>query len=119
MPRPTRFRSTRFAAGFRFDRLRFSGNALRVLCRRRLDLDEVTDLPQHTGELRALRMLDRAADFPEAERAQRAAMALALPDLAAHLRDPHLRHYEAPSASAGAADGVSGVPSSAATMAAP
>ena len=51
------------------------------------DPDEVANLPQHTGDLRALRTLDGAADLAETERAQGAAMALALADLAAHLRD--------------------------------
>src|SRR5207253_6345174 len=57
-----------------------------------LDLYEVTDLPQHAGEHRTLLLLDGTADLAEAERAQRAAVALALADLAPHLGDPHLRH---------------------------
>src|SRR5258708_14424554 len=52
----------------------------------------MADLAQHACEHRALLMLDRAADLAEAERAQRAAMALALADLAPHLGDLHFRH---------------------------
>src|SRR5205823_47421 len=58
-----------------------------------LDVDEVSDLPQDTGELRALRALRDLADPAEPERAQGAAMGLRLPDRAARLRDPELRHY--------------------------
>src|SRR5438874_1530356 len=52
----------------------------------------MTDLPQHTGELRALSVLRAPADLAEPERAQRAAMGLRLADRASGLRDPDLRH---------------------------
>src|SRR5262249_35060812 len=48
-------------------------------------LDEVTHLPELTGELRALRVLDRAADLAQPERPQRAAVPLALADRATNL----------------------------------
>src|SRR5436190_22279317 len=52
----------------------------------------MTNLAQHAVEHGGLLVLGGAADLAEAERAQRAAMALALADLAADLRDLHLRH---------------------------
>src|SRR6266403_1195488 len=52
----------------------------------------MADLAQHAGEDGAFLVLDGTPDLAEAERAQRAAVALALPDLALHLGDPHLRH---------------------------
>src|SRR5207247_1671060 len=57
-----------------------------------LDLDEVADLPQHTGELWALRVLRDPPDLAQTERAQDAAVALRLADRAPGLRDPDLRH---------------------------
>src|SRR5207245_6360292 len=57
-----------------------------------LDLYEVADLAQHAGEHRGLRLLDAAPDLAEPERAQRAAVPLALADLASSLRDSHARH---------------------------
>src|SRR5712692_8707448 len=54
--------------------------------------DEVADLSQHTRELRALLLLDTAADLAEAERPQRAAVARGLADLATSLCDLQLRH---------------------------
>src|SRR5712691_1848749 len=48
--------------------------------------------PEHACEHRAFVVLPRVADLAEAERAQRAAMALALADLAADLGDLHFRH---------------------------
>src|SRR5438128_11641966 len=83
-----RLRSFRSCAGFRFERLRSPAMALFRL----LDPDEMADLPQHTGELRALLPLDRAADLAEAERAQRAAVARGLADLTTRLGDLQLRH---------------------------
>src|ERR1700730_2440036 len=52
----------------------------------------MADLAQHAGEHGTFLMLDRAADLAEAKRPQRAAVTLALPDLALHLGDPDLRH---------------------------
>src|SRR5438094_12745 len=52
----------------------------------------MADLAQHAGEHGTFLVLDRAADLAEAERPQRAAVALALADLALHLGDAHLRH---------------------------
>src|SRR5918999_2789815 len=96
MPRPTRLRSLRGDAGFRFERLSCSGMVGFSLLA--LDADEVANLPQHTGDLRALRALHGAADLAEPERAQRAAMPLALADLAAHLRNFQrlIRHRSSP-----------------------
>src|ERR671924_950207 len=91
MPRPMRLRARRPAAGLRFER--FRSWAMRSVL---LDFDEVTDLPEHTGELGALRALDGAADSPQAERAQGAAVAGGLPDRATNLPDPDLRHFPPP-----------------------
>src|SRR2546421_12603642 len=88
MPRPMRLRSRRDAAGFRFER--FSSSGIRLAPA--LDAHEVADLPEHTGERRALRVLSRTADLAQPERAQRAAMRGRLPDRATRLRDPELRH---------------------------
>src|SRR5260221_14778119 len=52
----------------------------------------MADLAQHAGEDGAFLVLDGTPDLAEAERAQGAAVALALPDLALHLGDAHLRH---------------------------
>src|SRR5438132_4735441 len=54
----------------------------------------MTHLAQHAREDRPIVVLDGLADLAEAERAQRAAVALALADLAADLRDADLRHQE-------------------------
>src|SRR5690349_10916446 len=54
------------------------------------------DLAERACELRALLLLGRLADLPEPERAEGSAVAEALPDLAAHLSDPHLRHRREP-----------------------
>src|SRR3712207_2748252 len=67
-----------------------------------LDADEVANLPEHTGEHRALLVLGRAPDLAEAERAQRAAVPLALADLAADLGDADLRHGSSRPSSSGA-----------------
>src|SRR5205085_3536466 len=88
IPRPTRLRSRREAAGFRFER--FSSSGIRLAPA--LDAHEVADLPEHTGERRALRMLCGAPDLAQAKRAQRAAMRGRLPDRATRLRDLQLRH---------------------------
>src|SRR2546423_14014959 len=81
----------RGAAGFRLERLSSSGTSLRLL-----HSDEVADFPQHTGELRAVCVLDRAADLAQPECAQRAAVPRALADLATRLRDLELRHLWSP-----------------------
>src|SRR5688500_18337471 len=86
MPRPIRLRALRADAGFRFERFSCSAIVLGLVLLA-LDADEVANLPQHTGDLRALRALDRAADLAQPERAQRSAMALGLADLAADLGD--------------------------------
>src|SRR5437879_11506238 len=52
----------------------------------------MADLAQHAIEHGARLMFNRAPDLAEAERPQRAAVALALPDLALHLGDAYLRH---------------------------
>src|SRR5712692_1401260 len=83
MPRPMRFRSFRLCAGFKEVRLSFS-----VI----VDLHEVADLSKHACEDRAVVVLGGLADPAEPERAERAAMLLALPDLATGLRDSNLRH---------------------------
>src|SRR4029077_1841340 len=87
-PRPTRLRSLRAWAGLRFERFRSSGIGVHP--------HEVTDLPEHTGELRALRVLRAAADPAQAERAERSAVPLALADRATRLRDLQLRHPSSP-----------------------
>src|SRR3954468_7257843 len=79
-----RLRSLRAWAGLRLERFSSSGIGVHP--------HEVTDLPEHTGELRALRVLGAAADLAEAERAERAAMPLALADPATRLCDLQLRH---------------------------
>src|SRR5581483_1181264 len=89
-PRPTRLRSTRACAGWRFER--FS-------CLGIFDLHEVTDLPQHACEHRALVVLGGAADLAEPEGAQRAAMALALADLRLDLGELDAGHQDAASSS--------------------
>src|SRR3954468_12350640 len=61
-----------------------------------LDLYEMADLAQHPLQHGALLVLGAAADLAETERAQRAAMALALADLAADLGDPNLRRHPGP-----------------------
>src|SRR5437763_7496673 len=88
MPRPTRLRSRRAAAGLRLERFSSSGIRLAPV----VDAYEVADLPEHTGEGRALRVLGGAADLTQAERAQRAAMLAGLADRATRLRDLQLRH---------------------------
>src|SRR2546428_915023 len=100
-----RLRARRGCAGFRLERE--SSSAMRSLI---LDLHEVANLPEHTEGLRRVLALDGAADLPEPKRAQRAAMALRLADLASYLGDSKLRH----SWSSGTADIVSseGTPSS-------
>src|SRR5689334_25196842 len=61
-----------------------------------LDLHQVANFPEHTRELRALLVLGGAADLAEAERPQRAAVLLALADLATRLGYPNLRHRSFP-----------------------
>src|SRR5436309_4518236 len=74
-----RFRFLRGDAGFNEERLSSV-----------IDPDEVANLSQHTGELRALLVLGRPADLPEPERTQRAAVLRGLADLRANLRDAEL-----------------------------
>jgi hypothetical protein len=50
----------------------------------------VADLPQHTRELRAFRVLGGPPDLAQPERPQGAAVAPALADLATNLRDLQL-----------------------------
>src|SRR5688572_10637869 len=89
MPRPTRLRARRFWAGLSDEREMSSG----ISCLLRfLGADEMANPAQHTGELRRLGMLGRAADLAEAEGAQRAPVARALTDLALHLGNANLRH---------------------------
>src|SRR5207248_9863956 len=88
MPRPTRLRSARSRAGLRVDR--FSSAIV--------DLDEVPDLAKHACNHRAFVMLDGLADLAEAERAERAAVLLALPDRATRLGYPNLGHPSSPAA---------------------
>src|SRR6266487_4437224 len=87
MPRPTRFRSFRLCAGFR--EVRLSSSAI-------VDLHEVPDLAKHACEDRAVVVLGGLADPAEPERAERAAMLLALADLATNLRYPNFRHSASP-----------------------
>src|SRR5262249_45302557 len=77
-----------------------------------LHLHEVVDLSQHTGELRALLVLGRAADLAEAERAERAVVRLRLTDPGPDLRDLDGAH---PSVSSAAAASVSAASVSAAS----
>src|SRR3989442_707931 len=83
MPRPMRFRSFRLCAGFR--EVRLSSSAI-------VDLHEVPDLSKHACEDRAVVVLGTFADPAEPERAERAAVPLALADLATNLRYSDLRH---------------------------
>src|SRR3989442_11742337 len=83
MPRPTRFRSFRLCAGFSEVRLR----SLAIV-----DLHEVADLSQHACEDRAVVVFGGLADPAEPERAERAAVLLALADLATGLSDSDFRH---------------------------
>src|SRR5215203_5904779 len=103
-----RLRSLRACAGFRFERLSSSGIALLRL----LHLHEVGDFSQHTRELRCVLVLGRAADLPQTERAQRAAMALRLADLAAGLGDAKLAHGASVRGTPGPSSGSDSVPAS-------
>src|SRR2546429_9430871 len=87
MPRPTRFRSFRLCAGFR--EVRLSSSAI-------VDLHEVPDLPKHACEDRAVVVLRGLPDPAEPQRAERAAMLLALADLATNLGYPDFRHGHSP-----------------------
>src|SRR3954453_5065498 len=87
-----RLRSLRAWAGLRLERFRSSGIGVHP--------HEVTDLPEHTGELRALRVLGAAADLAQPERPQRAAVARVLADRATRLGDLQLRHPSSPPARA-------------------
>src|SRR5438094_10214984 len=85
-----RLRARRGEAGLSVDRLSSAG--LMDFGLFGLDADQMTDLPQHTGELRALISLDGAADLAQAESAQRTPVLCGLADAAAHLRDPQPGH---------------------------
>src|SRR5579859_6269020 len=85
-PRPTRLRSRRFEAGLRFERFSSDGTS------RLLDPHEMADPSEHTGELRALLALGRAADLAQAERAERSAVLGRLPDHGTRLRDLQRLH---------------------------
>src|SRR5712671_1888677 len=52
----------------------------------------MADLPKHACKHGAFLLLARVADLAQAERPQRAAVALALADLAPYLGDLHFRH---------------------------
>src|SRR6478672_8148011 len=83
-----RLRSFRAWAGLRLERFSSSGIGVHP--------HEVTDLPEHTGELRALRVLGGLADPAQAERPQGAAVARILADRATRLGDLQLRHPSSP-----------------------
>src|SRR5262249_47853087 len=57
-----------------------------------LDLHEMADLPEHTGEHRPLLVVGGASDLAQPQRPQRAAVPAALADLAPNLGDANLRH---------------------------
>jgi hypothetical protein len=59
-----------------------------------LDLYEVTDLPKHAFQNRAVVVLGGFPDLAEPERAECPAVRLALPDLAPDLSDTDLRHRD-------------------------
>src|SRR4029450_7763227 len=65
------------------------------------------DLPQHTGELRALLVLRGAADLAEAECAERAIVLPRLADAAAHLGDLDGAHAVTSAASAAGSSATS------------
>src|SRR5438477_5727564 len=88
-----RLRALRACAGLSVERLSFSGIGFP---RSVIDLNEVADLSQHTGELWALLLLGGAPDLAQAECAERAAVALRLPDRATNLLDLDLRHSHSP-----------------------
>src|SRR4029078_9316329 len=91
----------------------------------------MADLSQHACEHRPVVLLDRPADLAEAERPQRAAMALTLADLAPDLGDADLAHdsfssfflrfrfgfSSATGTGSGSATGASGVSETTATAA--
>src|SRR5258707_13121295 len=83
MPRPMRFRSFRLCAGF---------SEVRLSCSAIVDLHEMADLSKHACEDRAVVVLGGLADPAEPERAERAPVLLALPDLATNLGDSDFRH---------------------------
>src|SRR5258707_14470161 len=83
MPRPMRFRSFRLCAGF---------SEVRLSCSAIVDLHEVADLSKHACEDRAVVVLGGLPDPAEPERAERAAVPLALADLATNLGDLDFRH---------------------------
>src|SRR5712691_1218018 len=89
MPRPMRFRSFRLCAGFR--EVRLSSSAI-------VDLHEVPDLPKHACEDRTVVVLRGLPDPAEPQRAECAAMLLALADLATNLGYPDFRHSSPPAA---------------------
>src|SRR6266700_3512855 len=94
-----RLRSRRGWAGPRLERSRFLGTALLHL----LDLDEVANLPEHTGELRAFCVFGRASDLAKAERAKGPTVAHVLANAAARLGDLELHSALSSGASAAGA----------------
>src|SRR6478736_6998726 len=111
MPRPTRLRSRRFWAGLSVERLSSDGTS------GLLDPHEMADLPEHTGELRALLALGRAADLAQTERPQRAAVLRGLADHGPSLGDlQRLAHAGSVSSTtvSGRGSGVGSVEASAA-----
>src|SRR5262245_11920853 len=101
MPRPMRFRAFRACAGCRDDRLS---------CSAILDLDQVADLPKHACQDRAVVVLHGLADLAEPERAESAAVLLALADLATRLGYSDFRHLLSPAVPPAPRRPVSGHP---------
>src|SRR5262249_41522728 len=95
-PRPSRLRSVRGCAGWRFSSESFFSGIF--------DLHEVADTAEHAVEHGARLLLDRAADLAEPEGSKSPAMAPALADLAFHLRDAHLGHVRRRPSSCGLSD---------------
>ena len=87
-PRPIRLRALRGCAGFRLERFSSSliGSYFSSIGH------EVANLAQHALQLRRVLVLGAAADLAEAERAQRAEVAIGLTDPAADLRDLERAH---------------------------
>ena len=61
-----------------------------------LDTDQIGDQPELALQLRRVVVLDDLPDTAQAERPQRAAVALLRSDLGAHLRDAEPAHCSAP-----------------------
>ena len=91
MPRPTRLRSCARLGGLQVREVQISGHQSLLL-----DLHEVAHLAKHACDHRVVVVLGGLADPAEPERAQRAAVALRLADLATDLRQLKLRHPRSP-----------------------